>query len=291
MAHRLAALTLLPALLVSCGGGPSTKAVPSPRPSTTIAVVSGMFDVGQGRKMYLRCDGSGSPTILLDAGGGSSSSNWPPGITATLAEKTRTCVYDRAGTGQSDPPPNRRRMMKDVVGDLDALLTTAQVDGPLLLVGASFGGQVVLDYAFHHPTRVAGLVILDTDWPTGDKRRSPDQLLTPAQRQEILRGDRWDNPDNAERIAYQETLPETEAAFRTLPGIPIRILSATQPDPGCDLSAALCAKQVALAVRLQRQWLRLSPTAVQVKVASTHDISEQATDVAVREILTALRSA
>jgi pimeloyl-ACP methyl ester carboxylesterase len=275
-------------VLAACGSGDGeTAAGPSPSTSPTAAVVDGLFDVGQGRRLYLSCEGSGSPTLLLEAGGQSSSSDWPPSLTRALGAKTRTCVYDRAGTGQSDPAPVKKRMMTDVVDDLDALLTAAKVEGPLLLVGASFGGQVVLEYALHHPTRVAGLVILDTDWPTTDPKRSPDQLLTKAERQHIVRGDAWDNPSNIEHVAYQETLGETERAFRKLPGIPIRILSATRNDD-CDRPASECARRIALSVQLQRQWLRLSDTAVQVKVASGHNMQRDAEDTVRAEILRAL---
>lgn len=64
-------------------------------------------------------------------------------------------------------------MKKDVVADLDALLTAAHIDGPYLLVGSSLGGQVMLHYALLHTDQAAGLVILDTDWPTANPARAP----------------------------------------------------------------------------------------------------------------------
>jgi pimeloyl-ACP methyl ester carboxylesterase len=229
-------------------------------------------------------------TVLLEAGGGSGSTNWPAAITQPLSEKTRTCTYDRAGTGASDPPPERRRMMVDVDRDLDALLAAAGIEGRLLLVGTSFGGQVALDWALHHPDRTAGLVILDTDWPTGDVTRNPSKFTPAAQRAEEIAGDKWDSPDNVENIAYQETLPETEAAFRKLPGIPIRIVTAMR-SADCDPATAACRQRNLALADLQKQWLRLSPTAVQVRVDAGHDLPEEATDRVLTEVMTALAAA
>jgi pimeloyl-ACP methyl ester carboxylesterase len=240
--------------------------------------------------MHISCVGSGSVTVLLEAGGGSGSGNWPAAVTQPLSGRTRTCTYDRAGTGASDPPPERRRMMVDVGHDLDALLAAAKVEGRLLLVGTSFGGQVVLDWALHHPSRAAGLVILDTDWPTGDIQRTPARYQPAAQTAEEMAKDVWNAPDNVENIDYQATGPETEAAFRKLPGIPIRILSASE-SAECDPAQAACRRLRAAAVQLQKQWLRLSPTAVQRVVKAGHELPNEATDIVVSEIEAALAQA
>ena len=45
--------------------GATVRADPLVRP-----VIDGAFDVGDGRKLYLQCWGEGSPTIVIDAGGG-----------------------------------------------------------------------------------------------------------------------------------------------------------------------------------------------------------------------------
>lgn len=45
--------------------------------------------------------------------------------------------------------------------DLHSLLERAQVDGPFVLAGHSFGGLAALNYAAHYPEQVAGVVLLD----------------------------------------------------------------------------------------------------------------------------------
>ena len=59
------------------------------------------IDVG-GHMLYLRCTGSGSPTVVLEPGAGETSSafGW---IEPEVARATRVCVYDRAGRGRSEP--------------------------------------------------------------------------------------------------------------------------------------------------------------------------------------------
>src|SRR5918998_6889461 len=68
---------------------------------------AGLVDIG-GRSIYLECHGTGSPTVVLVAGGGSSARYWSddllhPDASRTMvlprvAETTRVCAYDRPGT-------------------------------------------------------------------------------------------------------------------------------------------------------------------------------------------------
>lgn len=180
--------------------------------------------------------------------------------------------------------------MADVVTDLDQLLDAAHIEGKLLLVGTSFGGEVVLNWALHHPERTAGLVILDTDWPTTDESKTPSKSIPADQRAAEIAGDKWNAPDNVEHLDYQRTSAEDEQAFRTLPGIPIRIVSAQQSYE-CDRTEKSCRELQQATVELQKQWLKLSPTAQQRVVDAPHDLPNEATDVVLEEILAALAEA
>jgi pimeloyl-ACP methyl ester carboxylesterase len=76
-------------------------------------------------------------------------------------------LYDQRGHGLSSRPPDGYRVA-DLVADLAALLTVLGVDGPVHLVGNSFGGLVALRAALRYPERVAGLVLLDAQETAGD---------------------------------------------------------------------------------------------------------------------------
>ncbi len=117
-----------------------------------------LFDVG-GRNLHLSCMGSGSPTVILEAGGGSSSVQWWP-LQEQLAEFSHVCSYDRPGFGWSDPSPTELTF-EDGARDLKALLSAAQVPGPYILVGHSKGGLHVRTYARLYPDDVAGVLLLD----------------------------------------------------------------------------------------------------------------------------------
>ena len=112
-----------------------------------------LIDVG-GHRLHLHCTGSGSPTVVLEPGGGAMSSNlgW---ITPAVARDTRVCVYDRAGRGWSEPADTPQDGAQ-IATDLHTLLHRANVPGPYVLAGHSFGGLYVLTFAARYPDEVAG---------------------------------------------------------------------------------------------------------------------------------------
>ncbi len=121
-----------------------------------------LIDVG-GHRLHLNCTGTGSPTVVLQAGGGMRSSDlgW---IAPAVARDTRVCVYDRAGRGWSDPVTTPQDAAL-IATDLHTLLRRANVPKPYVLAGHSFGGLYVLTSAARYPDEVAGLVLIDTTQP------------------------------------------------------------------------------------------------------------------------------
>ena len=285
-----------PALVTPSSFQPSAaSATPSPaRATAATSTLAGQFDIGGGRHMYISCQGQGSPTIILEAGGNDGAGTWPPSLMNALSARTRTCAYDRAGEGRSDQVPGPRGV-KEIAADLDALLAAARIDGPFLLVGTSFGGLVSLYYALTHTDQTAGLVILDSDWPTTDPARDPTRsVLTKAQWAQILANDTWNSPDNREQVDFQGIAPgrgvsaEIQAVLHPLPGIPSRILTATQSDAGDCPPAWDCAEIFRRSIEFQKDWLTLSPTAVQILVGAGHVMHHEAPDLVSSEILKAL---
>ncbi|MEO6142675.1 MAG: alpha/beta hydrolase [Dermatophilaceae bacterium] len=121
-----------------------------------------LIDVG-GHRLHLHCTGSGSPTVVLQPGGGDFSSvmGW---IAPAVASDTRVCVYDRAGRGWSEPADGPQDAAK-IATDLHTLLQRGDVPGPYVLAGHSFGGLYVLTYADRYPDEVAGMVLVDSTNP------------------------------------------------------------------------------------------------------------------------------
>ena len=146
------------------------------RDSRSVPQVGKSIDIG-GRNLNLYCSGEGSPTVIFESGGGASGYTWV-NIQTEVAKFTRACWYDRAGYGWSDPGP-RPRTSEAIASDLHALLTTARIGPPYVLVGASFGGFPVRVFAGRNPAEVAGIVLVDA---THEDQHEPDSMKAPANR-------------------------------------------------------------------------------------------------------------
>ena len=117
-----------------------------------------MVDVG-GYRLHINCQGEGSPTVVIEAGGGDSSLSWDQ-VRQEVAKFTRVCTYDRAGMGWSERSP-KSRTAQNVVEELHSLLTNTGIEGPYVLVGHSIGGLYVRLYAHEYPDEVVGMVLVD----------------------------------------------------------------------------------------------------------------------------------
>jgi pimeloyl-ACP methyl ester carboxylesterase len=116
-----------------------------------------------GYKMYIECTGSGSPTIVLDAGLGNDSTIWAQ-VQPALAKTTRVCAYDRAGFGLSQARPAPRDA-DHIAAELHGLLIQANIARPIVLMGHSIAGIYMRDYAARYPEDLAGLVFVDGSTP------------------------------------------------------------------------------------------------------------------------------
>jgi pimeloyl-ACP methyl ester carboxylesterase len=116
------------------------------------------YDVG-GQRLLLHRSGTGSPAVILLPGAGAVGLDYL-NIQQRAAEFTTSVLYDRAGTGWSDRI-DVRRSSSEVTDELRALLNTAGIAAPYLLVGHSLGGLYARHYTLRFPEEVAGLVLLD----------------------------------------------------------------------------------------------------------------------------------
>jgi pimeloyl-ACP methyl ester carboxylesterase len=150
------------ALVLSAVGGAYESYRETTDPSAS-AMPGRHLDVG-GHELHLSCTGSGSPTVVLEAGLGEASPVMAGWIAPDIATTTRVCVYDRAGRGWSgaaDKPQDGSQ----VATDLHTLLARAGEPGPYVLAGHSLGGIYVLNFARLFPQDVAGVALLDSMHP------------------------------------------------------------------------------------------------------------------------------
>ena len=121
-----------------------------------------MIDVGR-HELHLDCNGTGGPTVVIEAGLGEPSTimGW---IAPDVATTTRVCVYDRGGRGWSESVATPQDGVQ-VATDLHTLLERAGEPGPYVLAGHSAGGIYVLNFAALYEDEVAGVVLLDSMHP------------------------------------------------------------------------------------------------------------------------------
>ncbi len=116
-----------------------------------------------GAEIHMHCTGPENdkqPTIIIISGGGTPSYVYND-LRENLSETIRTCSYDIAGFGWSEPNgvPSSAKNMSD---ELYQLLQTAQIDGQIILAGHSLGGLVSLIYSAEHEDQVAGIAFIDS---------------------------------------------------------------------------------------------------------------------------------
>jgi pimeloyl-ACP methyl ester carboxylesterase len=179
---RAIAVASILALQSAAAGEPPVA--PKVDPALAVYAKPGeLVDIG-GRKLNLRCSGSGSPVVLLEAGALTDSITWRA-VQPLVAKETKTCSYDRAGYGFSDEGPAPRDIDADAA-DLNALIRAAKIPLPVILVGHSLGTNIVRRFADKHASEVAGIVLVDpppqhtsefsTEWVRADREGSEQRI-------------------------------------------------------------------------------------------------------------------
>ena len=121
-----------------------------------------MVDVG-GYRLHINCTGTGSPTVIIDAGLGDWSTGWGF-VQPEVAKTTRVCTYDRAGWAWSEAGPLPRDATQ-FAKELHTLLKNANIPGPYIMVGHSLGGLTVRVFVHDYASEVVGVVLIDSMTP------------------------------------------------------------------------------------------------------------------------------
>ncbi len=118
-----------------------------------------LVDVG-GHRLHIHCTGTGSPTVVIEAGLGDWSTSWGF-VQSEVAKTTRICTYDRAGMGWSDAgllPRDAAQFARE----LHTLLQNASIPGPYVMVGHSLGGLAVRVFVHDYSSEVSGVVLIES---------------------------------------------------------------------------------------------------------------------------------
>lgn len=118
-----------------------------------------LIDIG-GYKLHFNASGQGYVAVICDAGLSGTSLGWSL-VQEEASKFARVCSYDRAGYSWSDPSP-LERTSTNIAKELYALLKKADISGPYILVGHSFGGANMLLFADLYPEETLGVILVDS---------------------------------------------------------------------------------------------------------------------------------
>ena len=210
-----------------------------------------------GARLNFYCMGSGSPTVVFDAG----FEDWAPAwavVQPQIADWTRACSYDRAGAGFSDAGPMPRTSVR-IADELHSALHNAGIDGPFILVGHAFGGDNVRTFADRYLAEVAGLVLVEAD---------PSDVEPKDMQEEDHRG-------NARGVAGLRECRDAVAAGKTLPLLPT---SPGRPARTCAQQFFRGLPETAWSPELNAEVLRLAQTKVAMYDACISEMEQMAQD-------------
>jgi pimeloyl-ACP methyl ester carboxylesterase len=176
--------------LTTASSGPGASVAPDPAPGTTSRPPSSASPQWQaarvssgGAEVIVACRGEGSPAVLLMAPLATSSADaWVrTPVPDEVAGRTKVCVYDRPGIGQSVESGVEPSVPAEVER-LDAIIEQGGVGSPVVLVSEGYSTFIARAYAGEQLEKVAGMVLVDPPlWPLVVTR--PDDA-TPAQTRE-----------------------------------------------------------------------------------------------------------
>ncbi len=125
----------------------------------TTARAGGVQVDRKGYQLQAEQQGEGPMAVVFESGFGQDASVWKA-VIAELGARCHCVAYARAGLGKSgtDGAP---KTIEAHLQDLGAVMDALAPDRKVVLVGHSYGGLLVTEFARLHPERVQGLVLVD----------------------------------------------------------------------------------------------------------------------------------
>jgi pimeloyl-ACP methyl ester carboxylesterase len=212
-----------------------------------------LVSVGSDR-LHVETIGESGPTVVFEAGLGNDSTTWKS-VAGPIAAFARVVLYDRVGLGQSSQLKDIRAAIAadEVASRLHALLASADIHPPYILVGHSLGGLYMQMFARKYAKEVSGIVLLESS-----STEAPSELKTRAK---LVPG----------TAAYleEEGVAESNRQVRNagpFPDVSLTVIAATDHGP-------YFREWEPTLMRLQQQLATLSPQgSLAIAQGSGHDV-------------------
>jgi pimeloyl-ACP methyl ester carboxylesterase len=111
-------------------------------------------------KLEYQIVGDGETTLIIEIGIGGSFYNWYSFI-QEIKDDFTVVIYHRSGYGNS-PVSNNLRTTKNIAEELHSLVNKIGITNKFVLMGHSFGGLCVQQYAKMYPNNIKGLLLIDS---------------------------------------------------------------------------------------------------------------------------------
>ena len=191
-----------------------------------------LVNIGTHRLEVVRA-GTGSPTLVFEAGLGDTWEDWKPVLTQA-AQLSSVVLYSRSGLGHSEAGPGDHSARTEMT-ELHQLLDSLHVQRPILLVARSYGGLLSRLYVSMYPHEVAGLVLVDGTHEQQVKRWGQIDPKYPEQLRAYFDSVMKTMKPGAERDETRETVriqaAGTVEGLTPLPDIPLAVLTSMKPSP------------------------------------------------------------
>jgi pimeloyl-ACP methyl ester carboxylesterase len=133
----------------------------------------GNFVEVDNHRLHYYKKGNGGPTVVFETAFDPAGHLQWFHIQQELPKTYTTVSYDRAGILWSERGQNPKSG-KEMAKDLHLMLEKANVPKPYILVGHSFGGTLVRFFVDQYPEEVAGVILVDSQYPDDKRYLSPE---------------------------------------------------------------------------------------------------------------------
>lgn len=140
--------------------------------------VADTVQTADGAELYYEIHGEGPPMLVVHGGPGLDQTYFRPWFDP-LARDFELVYVDLRGSGRSGDVPPERLTHDMMVADLETLRDALGL-GPWAVMGHSYGGYVVQEYALEHPAAVSRLLLSNT---------APSSPLGVAEKPDVVAGD------------------------------------------------------------------------------------------------------